>query len=296
MSEKDLAEELESCQHHQIHMARPGANATSAVAGAWGRKDDNKIGLRSRAGVGVAAGVAHSEYVPPPLPPVTVTQPLSPRASRSLSPYADDAMITLQPDTVPLHGSHLQAKTGSSSRPPRRPSVPAVGESRSPTRDDDEPSLLHLGSSLTVEGSGLPQDRFSISSFFSTLALDPEPRSSPFADVPATSGFFSSEEFIIPAPVARKVPAAAPVTTSSAVIPTSTTNAATVAPLVVAPKASVPSSSQSQVTRRELRQEDIKVATCFAHDLGFEIINPSPATSPQMRNRSPSSARAPRQI
>ncbi|GJJ76872.1 hypothetical protein EMPS_09231 [Entomortierella parvispora] len=278
MSEKELAEELESSQHHQIHLSRPGTNG--AMAGSWGRKDDNQTGLRSRA----MATSVHSEYIPPPLPPASVIRPLSPRVSRSLSPYADDAMIVPATTTPPVQ-SQPQAKNGPSSQPAKRSTN---GNISSTTKEADDPSSLHIGNSLTVQGGGLQQDRFSVSSFFSTLALDPEPQPAP--DVPTSAALFSSEEFIIPAPVARKVPALAPTSTSSTV----TTPKVTDAPPVST--GSTLSVGSSQVTRRELRQEEIKVATSFAHELGFEIINPSPATSPQMRNKSPtpSGTRSPR--
>jgi len=268
MSEKELAEELESSQHHQVQLARPGTSA--ATAATWGRKDDSQTGLRSRAG----AVAVHSEYIPPPLPPVNVTRPISPRVSRLISPYADDAM-TVPPIATPDH-YQSQANSGASSRPSKRS---PTGEMSSTVRDDGEPSLPYLGNSLTVNGGSLQQDRFSVSSFFSTLALDPEPQ--PAADVSTSMALFPSEEFIIPAPVARKVPAPTPTVTPSSAIPPTITNAPFVS--VVSPL----SVSSSQVTRRELRQEEIKVATSFAHELGFEIVNPSPATSPQMKNKAP---------
>ncbi|KAG0042223.1 hypothetical protein BGZ83_000744, partial [Gryganskiella cystojenkinii] len=153
MSEKEMAEELESSQHHRIQMAHSSTGTANALV--WGREgyESIKTGLHSRVGCGGAtAAVGHSEYVPPPLPPVMVTKPIFPRSreSHSMSPYADDAMIAHPPlpkvtPYVPNSGLQAQVSKSNPTRPVRPIQIGGVA------RDDDEPSVLHLGNSLTVD-------------------------------------------------------------------------------------------------------------------------------------------------
>ncbi|KAF9355770.1 hypothetical protein BGX26_006170 [Mortierella sp. AD094] len=215
----------------------------------------------------------HTIYVPPPLPPVTLNSPT--RLTGGPSPYANEAMISNPPEipppplplTTPIGNSLTAMKKSTTSASKSEPKgVSHVAE------DDDEPSVLYLDNALTVDrytktSSSAAKDRASVCSFFSTLAIDPEP-------IPPLPSFmpmlpepsFASEEFIIPAPVARIVPANTVRVTTS-------------------PK----SSSQNQKSAYEKKQEEIQVAACFAQDLGFEIV--SPMTSPRSKAATPSGQR-----
>ncbi|KAF9400312.1 hypothetical protein BGX21_004566 [Mortierella sp. AD011] len=211
----------------------------------------------------------HTIYVPPPLPPATLNSPArsptrSPTGSPSrtaggLSPYASEAMIG-NPPSNPPPPLPLTTPTGNSLTATKKPttlaSKPELSRTSCIDDDDDEPSVLNLDNGLTVDKytkttSGAAKDRASVCSFFSTLAVDPEP-------LPPLPSFmpmlpepsFASEEFIIPAPVARVVPVA-----------------------------------QNQKSAYEKKQEEIQVAACFAQDLGFEIV--SPMTTPRSKATTP---------
>jgi len=97
---------------------------------------------------------------------------------------------------------------------------------------------------------------------------------------------FASEEFIIPAPVARIVQAPAPIRAGSpsrAHSPSSPTS----------PASSINSggASRKQTLDYDRKQEESKVAACFAQDLGFEIVEPSPSSSPRHKPATPTGSR-----
>ncbi|KAF8936421.1 hypothetical protein EDD21DRAFT_372342 [Dissophora ornata] len=209
----------------------------------------------------------HTVYVPPPLPPITLTSSIKVGAT---SPYADDAMIVFPPDSPPPVIAAASKASGDNL---------SVVESQNPTTDDcetddDEPSMLQLDNTLSIDrytkgNSSITNDRGSISSFFSTLATDPEPALLNHPTMPPLpEPPFASEEFIMPAPVARIVPALSAATTRTA-------------PQSSSSSTSSSSATGNQISAYDRKREEVKVATCFAQDLGFEIVNPSPMTSPR---------------
>ncbi|KAF9113405.1 hypothetical protein BGX27_001635 [Mortierella sp. AM989] len=206
----------------------------------------------------------HTIYVPPPLPPVTLTS--STRITGGPSPYADEAMKIRPPTSPPPPLPQAAGPSFASSSVVTQKPITQVREAEPKrvaqvAKDDDEPSVLNLDNTLTVDRytkttSIAAKDRASVSSFFSTLAIEPEPippLPSYMPMLPEPS--FASGEFIIPAPVARIAPA----NPAWAATPNK-------------------SSSQNQKSAYEKKQEE---ADCFAQDLGFEIVNPSPAVSPR---------------
>jgi hypothetical protein len=193
------------------------------------------------------------------------------------SPYADEAMI-VHPT------SFMDSKDND-----QNTCLPAnqagdessLGRNKDASGDhDDEPSVLNLDVSddtLAVErctknnNSGSVNDRASVCSFFSTLAIDPEPMfmsSTPMPPLPDHP--FVSEEFIMPAPVARVTPS------PSARIGSPPSSSPATSTML-----SQTANSENQEYVCERKQEEIRVAACFAQDLGFEIVDPSPATSPR---------------
>ncbi|KAF9940267.1 hypothetical protein BGZ67_008034 [Mortierella alpina] len=220
-----------------------------------------------------------------------------------LSPYADEAMIIFPPDSPPrMELASSSKNTGNLTvnglrQPTTRAGETAMNGHDACTDDDDEPSFLQLDNSLTVDRctrdfSSAAKDRASVSSFFSTLALDPEPAPPLPSTMPPMIApmlpepSFASEEFIIPAPVARIVPAPTPVRAGSPsrVHSSSSPNS---------PTSSVGSggASPKQKLAYDRKQEDIKVAACFAQDLGFEIVEPSPTSSPRHKPATPTGSR-----
>ncbi|KAF9277050.1 hypothetical protein BGZ68_009571 [Mortierella alpina] len=242
----------------------------------------------------------HAVYTPPPLPPSSAGSSKSPGP---LSPYADEAMIIFPPDSPPRMELASASKTtgGLTVNGSRQPTTKA-GEVQmnghdACTDDDDEPSFLQLDSSLTVDRctrgfSSAAKDRASVSSFFSTLALDPEPAPPLPSTMPPMIApmlpepSFASEEFIIPAPVARIVPAP---TTARAGSPTRVLSSSS----PTSPTSSVGSGGASPIQKLayDRKQEDIQVAACFAQDLGFEIVEPSPSSSPRHKPATPTGSR-----
>ncbi|KAG0213257.1 hypothetical protein BGX28_004830 [Mortierella sp. GBA30] len=236
-------------------------------------------------------------YTPPPLRPASANSSKSPGP---LSPYADEAMIILPPRSPPRVPSSSSSKVdgGLTVKGYRNPTTRAgeaiMNGNDAPSDDDDEPSFLQLDSSLTVDRytkgttDACAKDRASVSSFFSTLAIDPEPVTllqSPSSTITPTAPMlpepsFASEEFIIPAPVARIVP-----------VQTPPIRAPSPSSQMRDPSLSSPKSPASSIGRGgaspklqlayDRKQEEINVAACFAQDLGFEIVNPSPADSPR---------------
>ncbi|KAF8982063.1 hypothetical protein BGZ46_001862 [Entomortierella lignicola] len=218
----------------------------------------------------------HTIYIPPPLPPATVT---SPRVAGGPSPYADEAMIIhplkSSPSPSLSMAKSVSSGLGRSHAVAQMPMTHATAtarkdkneqkESNNTDMEDDELSELYLDSTLAVGGytnttSISAKDRASVSSFFSTLVVDPEP-APPLPPFTPLLPSFASEEFIIPAPVARIVPV------------TSTTTTRTTASPRPSPKI--------QQSDYDKQQEEIQVAACFAQDLGFEIV--SPMTSPRSK-------------
>ncbi|KFH65077.1 hypothetical protein MVEG_08558 [Podila verticillata NRRL 6337] len=235
----------------------------------------------------------HILYIPPPLPPITlVTSPTNPVAT--ISPYADEAMIVFPPDSPPqgpISKSKGEFSHNKSTPVKRQPQEVHQTNDNDFDSDDDEPSFLQLDNSLTVDRYTKcnAKDRASVSSFFSTLALDPEPEPSPPPPVPEIPPpkLHPSDEFIIPAPVARRAPRPAspmngapkqplpPASGGSARRQRSGTNNIGTRPAPAAP-------SRVPVMSPDRRREESQVAACFAQDLGFEIVDPSPVTSPRL--------------
>ncbi|KAG0264284.1 hypothetical protein BGZ95_003623 [Linnemannia exigua] len=231
----------------------------------------------------------HIVYVPPPLPPPAITTPTSSKLSGGISPYADEAMISFPPDSPPRSGNG-QKNPSSQQAPAIR--IGEVASSQGPRGmpvPHDEPSFLDLNNnSLTVDryrtdGKSSPaKDRASVNSFFSGLALDeptPEGYSLP-PILPEPS--FASEEYVMPAPIARVIPVPTPRGTS----PSPSSSLTTVTP---PPPSS--SSSTKPKSAYERQQEEIQVASCFAQDLGFEIVHPSPNGSPRHKAATPTGSR-----
>ncbi|KAF9960188.1 hypothetical protein BGZ72_007723 [Mortierella alpina] len=242
----------------------------------------------------------HAIYTPPPLPSSGAGSSKSPGP---LSPYADEAMIIFPPDSPPRMKLANSSKTiehltvnGYRQPTTRAGEVPMNGHDAC-TDDDDEPSFLQLDNSLTVDRctrdfNSAAKDRASVSSFFSTLALDPEPAPPLPSTMPPMitpmlpEPSFASEEFIIPAPVARIVPAPAPVRAGSPSRAHSSSSP-------TSPTSSIGSGSASPNQKRayDRKQEEINVAACFAQDLGFEIVEPSPSSSPRHKPATPTGSR-----
>ncbi|KAF9296909.1 hypothetical protein BGZ88_011577 [Linnemannia elongata] len=236
----------------------------------------------------------HIVYVPPPLPPPAITTPTTSKTLGVVSPYADDAMIVFPPDSPP-RSANSGAKPPSSQQAPHiRIGEPASSSSSSrgpaSTMNDDEPSFLDLNNTLTVDryNKAAPaKDRTSVNSFFSGLALDdPSPESYSLPPIlPEPS--FASEEYVMPAPIARVIP----VPTSRGITPPSPVPSAAIPPLPVAKSPKSNNSNAQQQSAYERQQEEYQVASCFAQDLGFEIVHPSPAGSPRHKAATPTGSR-----
>ncbi|KAG0297903.1 hypothetical protein BGZ96_004256 [Linnemannia gamsii] len=246
----------------------------------------------------------HIVYVPPPLPPPAITMSTTSKIPGVISPYADEAMIVSPPDGPP-RPVNSSAKTSSSQQAPlirigeATSSSFTQGPSGAPTtssENDYEPSFLDLNNTLTVDrynktvdSKSPAKDRTSVNSFFSGLALDesvaPENYSPP-STLPEPS--FASEEYVMPAPIARVIPVPTPRGTSPSSspspIPSSPVPTAAVPPLSTKPP-------KPQQTAYERQQEEIQVASCFAHDLGFEIVHASPTGSPPHKAATPTGSR-----
>ncbi|KAG0368048.1 hypothetical protein BGZ54_002767 [Gamsiella multidivaricata] len=222
----------------------------------------------------------HVVYVPPPLPSVTLTS--SPKTNNMPSPYADEAMNVFSSDSPPLSPLlPVRSKAANINiivEKFRKETVQIdeasdSGISTASYNDEYESSILRLDSTLTMDryNENIANNRTSVSSFFSTLAIDSEPvpvNRPPTPPLPEAS--FASEEYIMPAPVARV-----------------TTISTSRAPKAPSPSSSLassklsPSLSNKKKSAYERKQEEIKVAECFAQDLGFDIVNPSPMASPR---------------
>ncbi|KAG0376691.1 hypothetical protein BGX24_007366 [Mortierella sp. AD032] len=235
----------------------------------------------------------HIVYVPPPLPPPAITTPTSSKLTGGISPYADEAMIVFPPESPPR-----PVNNGNGLKNPSFQQAPAirigeVASSQGPrglSAPYDEPSFLDLNNnnnSLTVDryrtdGKSSPaKDRTSVNSFFSGLALDePTPESYSLPPIlPEPS--FASEEYVMPAPIARVIPVPTPRGASPS-SPSLTT-------VTLPPPSS--SSSTKPKSAYERQQEEIQVASCFAQDLGFEIVHPSPTGSPRHKAATPTGSR-----
>ncbi|KAG0013009.1 hypothetical protein BGZ80_011366 [Entomortierella chlamydospora] len=270
MTEQDMALDLESDPNQRVN---PSISAWHAAPVSHPPTYRPPPTNNAKGGPIQKSNSNHTIYVPPPLPPATLNSPTrSPtRTTRGLSPYASGAMIG-NPPSNPPPPLPLTTPTGNSLTATKKPTTLASKSELNGTNcvdeDDDEPSVLNLDNGLTVDKytkttSGAAKDRASVCSFFSTLAVDPEP-------LPPLPSFmpmlpepsFASEEFIIPAPVAR-------------VVPVSTVRA----------EASPKLSSQNQKSAYEKKQEEIQVAACFAQDLGFEIV--SPMVTPRSKAATP---------
>ncbi|KAF9134775.1 hypothetical protein BGW39_005862 [Mortierella sp. 14UC] len=236
----------------------------------------------------------HIVYVPPPLPPPAITTPAS-KLPGVISPYADEAMIIFPPDSPPrpLNSGGDSKKTSNQQAPVIRIGEAAISSSQRPsgtTAPDDEPSFLDLNNSLTVDryktdGKLPAKDRTSVNSFFSGLAMDePTPESYSLPPIlPEPS--FASEEYVMPAPIARVIPV--PTSRGASPSPSSSPSLMTVTP----PQPPSSSSSSKSKSAYERRQEEIQVASCFAQDLGFEIVHPSPNGSPRHKAATPTGSR-----
>lgn len=242
----------------------------------------------------------HIAYVPPPLPPPAITMSTTSKIPGVISPYADEAMIVFPPDS-PLRPVNGSAKAAASQQAP----LIRIGEATSsssmkgpggatttPSENDYEPSFLDLNNTLTVDrynktadSKSSAKDRTSVNSFFSGLALD-EPVASESYSLPPLlpEPSFASEEYVMPAPIARVIPVPIPRGTSPSPIPSSPVPTAAVPPLSTKP-------SKPQQTAYERQQEEIQVASCFAQDLGFEIVHPSPTGSPRHKAATPTGSR-----
>ncbi|KAG0266927.1 hypothetical protein BG011_000066 [Mortierella polycephala] len=304
MTEQEMALDLESDSNQRINtfMTSSWPKAPTSVP----RRPSN-----SSSSVIKSPTSNHTIYTPPPLPPPGVSSPVSPKFSRPMSPYAEEAMATF-PSNTPSRSASASSKyssRGLAVAGARQRPIARAGEGATGDDDDDEPSVLQLDNTLKVDrytaGWTSAKDRTSVSSFFSTLAIDPEPApfqplvSSSTATTTTSAGppvlpepSFASEEFIIPAPVARIVPAPAPIRAAlSAGAPS--------AARACSPSFSTLSTSSSATciatspTRAayDRKQEEIKVAAGFAHDLGFEIVDPSPASSPRHKPATPTDSR-----
>ncbi|KAG0327803.1 hypothetical protein BG004_002677, partial [Podila humilis] len=286
-------------------------------------------------------------YTPPPLPPLTlVTSPTHPSGSL-VSPYADDAMIVFPPESPPpgpMSGFNNNS-INSNTKQSQQPTTTTTSELSGPPlqqgflmsqqskmtnyESDDEPSFLQLDTSMSAHNSlavdkystSSKQDRASVCSFFSTLAIDPEP-APPVPELPPPK-ILPSDKFIIPTPVARRAPRpASPMhggsKDSSSSSPVNNVSARRVdgkeseggkgegteknrrqnsaarsprTPLHVAgyddddhppPPNHLPPPPPTRTVSGKRREEESQIAASFAHDLGFEIVERSPATSPRM--------------
>ncbi|KAF9151120.1 hypothetical protein BG015_007078, partial [Linnemannia schmuckeri] len=240
----------------------------------------------------------HIMYVPPPLPPPAITTPATSKVPGGISPYADEAMIVFPPDSPP-RPVNSNAKALSSQHAPtiRIGEIAASqGPNAATTADanDDEPSFLDLNNTLTVDryNKTTPaKDRTSVNSFFSGLALDdPSPESYSLPPIlPEPS--FASEEYVMPAPIARVIP----VPTPRGITPPSPVPSAAIPPLSSAKSTKSNNKNHNnaphQLSAYERQQEEIQVASCFAQDLGFEIVHPSPNGSPRHKAATPTGSR-----
>ncbi|KAF9910141.1 hypothetical protein EC991_007273 [Linnemannia zychae] len=229
----------------------------------------------------------HIVYVPPPLPPPAIATPTS-KLPGVISPYADEAMIVFPPDSPPR-----SVNSGGGSKKPSNQQSPVIriGEVATPssqdlsgtTTPDKEPSFLDLNNSLSVDryradSKSPAKDRTSVNSFFSGLAMDePTPESYSLPPIlPEPS--FASEEYVMPAPIARVIP----VPTARGISPSSPSPTTVTPPL--APSSATANKPKSAYERQ---QEEIQIASCFAQDLGFEIVHPSPTGSPRHKAATP---------
>ncbi|KAI8353039.1 Disintegrin-domain-containing protein [Mortierella sp. GBAus27b] len=226
-------------------------------------------------------------YVPPPLPPISLTSPakITTTGAGAPSPYADEAMIVHPPDSPTMTStSFMDSKDNDQNiclSASQAGDESLLGKNNEASGDhDDEPSVLDLDVSndaLTIDiytknsSDGSRNDRSSVCSFFSTLAIEPEPASMGSTTIPPLPGHpFVSEEFIMPAPVARVAPSPSARVGS----PPSSSSATSIGLLPTG-------SPENQEYVSERKQEEIRVAACFAQDLGFEIVDPSPLSSPR---------------
>ncbi|KAF9946754.1 hypothetical protein BGZ70_003050 [Mortierella alpina] len=320
MSEQDMALDLESDANQRLNPALmsnwPAVPATARDRSApLGRSPSHgsvyssavvtdkkwNQGLQSSGSSRKSPNTSnHAIYTPPPLPPSSAGSSKSPGP---LSPYADEAMIIFPPDSPPRTVQASSSKnTGNLTvngfrQPTTRAGETTMNAHDASADDDDEPSFLQLDNSLTIDRctrdfSSAAKDRASVSSFFSTLALDPEPAPPlPLTMPPIMTPMlpepsFASEEFIIPAPVARIVQAPAPIRAGS---PSRTHSPSS--PTSPASSVNSGSASSKQTLDYDRRQEDSKVAACFAQDLGFEIVEPSPSSSPRHKPATPTGSR-----
>ncbi|KAG0005929.1 hypothetical protein BGZ65_009823 [Modicella reniformis] len=236
-----------------------------ATSSTWASSSRNGDALHKSASM---TSIRRTVYVPPPLPPVNLASP-----ARTPSPYADEAMIVYPPES-PLQTlpSAMSSRTNDKSnslgvklaRSKRSGEEPTVGGNIARSYvDNNDVNMETLKVDRYTENSkdGSANDRASVSSFFSTLAIDLEPMSTVSTSMlPPPEPTFASEVFIMPAPVARIAPAT---------------------PTQAGPSSSSTPGSQDQESAFERKQEEIRVAACFAQDLGFEIVDPSPASSPR---------------
>ncbi|KAG0320659.1 hypothetical protein BGZ99_004378 [Dissophora globulifera] len=263
MTDREMALDLESDPS-----CRLGQSASTWQAAVQNPTDSTWTGAKSLGGSLQRSTSTHMVYVPPPLPPVTLSSPIK---YGTPSPYASDAMIVFPPDSPPpppLSSANLSVND----------SLAMGTRADADDQDDDEPSVLHLDDTLTVDryikSNNLAKDRASVSSFFSTLAIDPEPILSLPAVPPLPECLFASDEYVMPAPVARITPTAGKRGPSK----------------VISSAVSSPASSyvaENQKSEYEGKQEETQLTACFAHDLGFEIVNPSPVTSPRPAGSTP---------
>ncbi|KAG0291407.1 hypothetical protein BGZ98_003022, partial [Dissophora globulifera] len=234
MTDREMALDLESDPS-----CRLGQSASTWQAAVQNPIDSTWTGAKSLGGSLQRSTSTHMVYVPPPLPPVTLSSPIK---YGTPSPYASDAMIVFPPDSPPpppLSSANLSVND----------SLTKGTRVDADDQDDDEPSVLHLDDTLTP--------------ILSLPAVPPLPEC-----------LFASDEYVMPAPVARITPTAGKRGPSRA----------------ISSAVSSPASSQvaeNQKSEYEGKQEETQLAACFAHDLGFEIVNPSPVTSPRPAGSTP---------
>ncbi|KAF9427084.1 hypothetical protein BGZ94_005495 [Podila epigama] len=292
LTEQDMAEALESDTHKRINASHTSNWPVSVTAG-FGPQ--GIISTHSNATTHRSPSTNnHILYIPPPLPPITLVTSPSTKAGK-ISPYADEAMIVFPPNSPPPMANSpagAAASTNLAASGDMSPSKTSkqrverhVNSTKVDSEDEDEPSILQLDNTLTVDRytkSANAKDRASVSSFFSTLALDPEPAPKmdlpPLPEMPPPS-LLSSEEFIIPTPVARRAPR-----------PSSPMNMATKDNKAKTKERPSPSlatqpRTPSATRRAERKREESQIAACFAQDLGFEIIDPSPAMTTPRKHR-----------
>ncbi|KAF9193222.1 hypothetical protein BGZ51_003971 [Haplosporangium sp. Z 767] len=304
MTEQEMALDLESNPNQYINTSMTSNWPKTPTSVPYRPSNNSSSVIKSPAS-------SHTIYTPPPLPPPGISSPASPKFSRPMSPYADEAMVAF-PSSTPSRSASASSKYSSSGlavMSGRQQPITHTGEGPTGDDDDDEPSVLQLDNTLTVDRYTKEltsaKDRTSVSSFFSTLAIDPEPV--PFQSSALTSTSmtmisagppvlpepsFASEEFIIPAPVARIVPVPAPIRAASPVRVPSAARACSPSTSTISTSSSATYIATSpNRAAYDRKQEEIKVAAGFAHDLGFEIVNPSPASSPRHKPATPTDSR-----